>query len=103
MALPEFSRKQPQDHLPSLPKAKDMIAFNRKGAHGPQGIKFAHEETGAELVVAVQDKFPEMEDVHIEGRRVVEVSVEMFIQLVRLAGYVVVPPASSVEGGNPDA
>ena len=97
MALPEFNRKQPQDFLR---KATDKIEFSRKGAHGPQGIKFAHEETGQELVVAVTDKFPEMEDVHIEGRRVVEVSVEMFVQLVRLAGYVVVPPASSVEGGD---
>ena len=102
MDIPEFS-KQPQDRLPKLGEALRAIEFSRRGAHGPMGIKFAHEGTGQELVVAVVDKFPEMEDVHVEGRRIVEVSVEMFTALVRLAGYVVVPPASSVEGGNTDA
>lgn len=102
MGLQEFSRKQPQDHLSPLPTGKDIVQFSRKGSHALQGIKFTHEETGQELVVAVLDKFPEMDDVHIEGRRFVEVSVEMFVQLVRLAGYVVVPPASSLEGGDLD-
>lgn len=95
MELPEFSRA-PQDHL----KPRKGIEFARKGAHGPMGIKLAHEETGEELVVAVVDKFPEMEDIHIEGRRVVEVSVEMFIELVRAFGYVQVPPVNPAENGD---
>lgn len=59
------------------------------------GIQFLRvDEDGKEhtMFVAVHDKFPQMQDVHIEGRRYVEVSVEMFIQLVEAFGYKPVTP-----------
>lgn len=45
-----------------------------------------------EFLVEVHDKFPQMQDVHIEGRRYVEVSVEMFMYLMDLAGFQPVIP-----------
>lgn len=56
------------------------------------GLKFRNPETGAEFIVAVEDKFPQMGDVHIEGRRTVELSVEMFMALMEGQGYLVVDP-----------
>jgi len=72
-----------------------MIEFGKKEAT-VNGLKFGN-EAGEELVVAVHDKFPEMDDVHIEGRRYVEVSVEMFITLVQAFGWTPVAPAGEGE------
>lgn len=57
-----------------------------------QGIKLRNSETGQEILVAVYDKFPQMGDVHIEGRRYVEVSVEMFLTLLATQGFTTVDP-----------
>jgi hypothetical protein len=59
---------------------------------GPEGIAFRNDETAQELVVVVHDKFPQMGDVHIEGRRFVEVSVEMFVELMAAQGFHTVDP-----------
>lgn len=68
-----------------------MIEFGR-AEPGLVGIKFHNETTGQDMVVKVIDKFPSMGDVHVEGRRYVEVSVEMFIALVATIGYEPVVP-----------
>lgn len=74
-----------------------VIEFKKSGEDytKPQGIKFRREtEDGdvQEMLVPVIDKFPTMENIHVEGRRVVEVSVELFISLVALQGFTVVAP-----------
>lgn len=79
-----------------------VIEFKRQGEDytKPQGIKFSRtDEDGntVDLLVAVTDKFPQMGDVHIEGRRIVEVSVEMFIPLMAAMGFEVVPPTTEQE------
>lgn len=56
------------------------------------GIKFRNRESGQESFVVVVDKFPSMDDVHVEGRRVVEVSVELFVQMMAREGFGVVNP-----------
>lgn len=66
-----------------------MIDFSKRPTE--MGIGFAH-ETEPDFFVAVHDKYPNLDDVHIEGRRYVEVSVEMFIELVSLAGYTPIVP-----------
>lgn len=77
---------------------KDMLPLTpRKGAR-PKGIKFRNAETGQEMQVVVIDKFPQMGDVHVEGRRIVEVSVEMFVPLIGLAGFEVIDPNEPAPG-----
>lgn len=44
------------------------------------------------LTVEVHDKYPQMAEVHVEGRRYVEVSVEMFIELMASQGFAPVVP-----------
>lgn len=55
-------------------------------------FRSVEEEGLPDVFARVVDKFPQMEDVHVEGRRFVEVSVELFVQLMALAGYEVVNP-----------
>lgn len=57
-----------------------------------QGLLFVNDETAQEMVVTVMDKYPSMDSVHVEGRRVVEVSVEMFVELMAAQGFVPVAP-----------
>ena len=42
----------------------------------------------------MKDNYPQMGDVHIEGRRTVEVSMELMVELMAAAGYGVVDPAT---------
>ena len=60
------------------------------------GIEFVSVESGERFTIRVQDRFPDMGEQHLEGRRYVEVSVEMFIQLMDSHGYRPVVP-----GGGP--
>lgn len=73
-----------------------MIEFGSGQAVLPQRtvIKFRNNDDGNELMVEVHDKFPQMGDVHVEGRRFVEVSVEMFMYFMGLSNY------SPVEAGD---
>jgi len=68
------------------PKARNM------------GLKFGNRQTGQEVLVAVTDKYPQMGDTHLEGRRVVEVSVEFFVELMDNGGWSVIAP----EGPEPE-
>jgi hypothetical protein len=56
------------------------------------GLKFANVQTGQEFLVEVHDRYPQMGEVHIEGRRYVEVSTEMFVALVAAQGFHPVEP-----------
>lgn len=47
-----------------------------------------------DMIVDVHDKYPEMEDVHIEGRRYIEVSVEWFVEAASQQGWFAVNPAT---------
>jgi hypothetical protein len=72
-----------------------MIEFNGAPAKpGRTAINFANVESGQEMLVEVHDKFPLMGDVHIEGRRYVEVSVEMFVGLMQQVGWLPVAPSA---------
>lgn len=73
-----------------LGKAKDLSP-----RVGHEGMKFRSPEDGTEFMVRVYDKFPEMGDVHVEGRRYVEVSTEMFMYLMQKAGFLVVNPMTN--------
>lgn len=73
-----------------------MLEFG-KAEEGQPGLVFRNDETGDVFMTAVKDKFPQLGDVHIEGRRYVEVSVELFAQLVGLAGYHTVDPNAQEE------
>lgn len=75
-----------------------VVEFGRTTGPAVQGIKFAHAQTGQEMFVGVEDKFPQMGDVHVEGRRVVEVSVEMFMALVQQSGWYPVAPEGADDG-----
>ena len=66
----------------------DLSSAGRK----QMGIKFVNEANGESVVAAVIDKFPQMGDVHVEGRRYIEVSTEMFVELMALAGWHPVVP-----------
>lgn len=68
-----------------------MIDFSKQ-KKGTRGIVFRHAGTGQEMAVEVFDKFPQMQGVHVEGRRYVEVSVEMFIGLIATQGFRPVVP-----------
>lgn len=76
-----------------------MIELNGQPAKAgvTQAIKFANPESGQEMLVKVNDKFPQMGGVHIEGRRYVEVSIEMFVALMQRAGWMPVAPTAPVE------
>lgn len=64
------------------------------------GIVFKNADTEQEMFIAVTDKFPQLGDMHIEGRRVVEVSVELFIELAAAAHWApVVPPTKETDDG----
>lgn len=56
------------------------------------GIVLRNEQSGHTVSVGVYDKFPQMGDVHIEGRRVVELSVEAYVELMGFVGYAPVDP-----------
>ena len=73
-----------------------MINFNSQPANEQMAhaIQFANAETGQEMLVKVYDKSPWMGDTHIEGRRYVEVSIEMFMALMQRVGWASVQPAS---------
>lgn len=73
-----------------------MLEFG-KPEEGVPGLVFRNPVTGEVFMTAVKDKFPQLGDVHIEGRRYVEVSVELFAQLVALAGYHTVDPNANEE------
>ena len=70
-----------------------MIEF---GSNKTTGLIFRQLTTGEEMQVEVHDKFPQMEDVHIEGRRYIEVSVELFVELMAQNGYFGVNPTSGL-------
>lgn len=74
-----------------------MIEFTGRDAPTHQGLVFENEE-GSQAWVPVLDKYPEMGDTHIEGRRVVEVSVELFVDLMGAMGYRTVDPESVTTG-----
>ena len=57
-------------------------------------IKFASTESGQEMLVKVNDKAPWMGDVHVEGRRYVEVSIEMFMAFMARADWAPVAPGA---------
>lgn len=57
------------------------------------GIVFKNRDTDDIVSMAVIDKYPQMQDVHIEGRRVIEISVELMVQLMGHEGYDVVDPS----------
>lgn len=59
---------------------------------GGTGLGFKNPETGEAFVVAVKDKYPQMQDVHVEGRRTVEISVELFVQMMTEKGFGIVDP-----------
>lgn len=44
------------------------------------------------VAVPVIDKFPQMGDVHVEGRRIVELSIEMFMDMMKDLGWTPVLP-----------
>ena len=48
------------------------------------------------VFVAVRDKFPAMGDTHIEGRRVVETSVELFVEMMAAMGFGIVDPRTGM-------
>jgi len=73
-----------------------VLEFGKPEA-GQPGLVFRNDSTGDVFMTAVKDKFPQLGDVHIEGRRYVEVSVELFAQLVALAGYHTVDPNAEEE------
>ena len=73
----------------------DVTLFNERPAQ--TGIVFRNQETEQEAFIAVTDKFPQMQDVHIEGRRVVEVTVEHYIELAAAAGWTPVIPGDDDE------
>lgn len=64
------------------------------------GMIFRNTDTGQETFIEVTDQFPQMGDMHIEGRRTVTISVELFIELAGLAGLVPVDPNSKKEETN---
>lgn len=77
-----------------------MIEFGKNT--GEVGIRFRKKETDhnagdTDVFVQVHDKFPQMEGVHIEGRRYVEVSVEMFMFLMAAQGFHPVGPDEEAE------
>lgn len=71
--------------------------FSVAPAAQKMGLKFANAETGQEFLIQVNDKFPQMGDVHIEGRRYVEVSTEMFVTLLAAVGFYPVLPENANE------
>lgn len=72
-----------------------MLELNSSAAvPGQTVIKFANQENGQEMLVLVQDKYPQMENIHIEGRRYVEVSIEMFVGLMQQVGWLPVAPTA---------
>jgi len=50
-------------------------------------LKLRNEEDGEILGFTVTDKFPHLGNVQIEGRLSVEISVELFVELVAFQGY----------------
>lgn len=96
----EFSSKAPDP--------AELVSFASPQS-AKRVLKFGSVEDGNEFIVEVHDKYPLMQDIHIEGRRFVEVSVEMFVELMGLAGYVpvlpegvVVAPINEVEATDAD-
>ncbi len=56
-------------------------------------IKLRNPSNGDEMFATVLDTSPELEpQIHIEGRKVVQVSIELFIQLMTEIGYYPVHP-----------
>jgi hypothetical protein len=77
-----------------------VVEFGKNLSPATQGIRLVNAQTGQQMLVGVIDKFPIMGDVHVEGRRVVEVSVEMFLALMQAPGwYPVEPEAEPVAPG----
>jgi len=74
-----------------------MITFRHSPVTKEQYDTWIAEGDQPDMEVAVIDKFPELEDVHIEGRRVVEVSIEMFVELIKAWGYEPITPDSPVK------
>lgn len=74
-----------------------MIEFTSRpeGSNTAHAIKFADAESGQEMLVQVYDKYPQMGNIHIEGRRYVEVSIEMFMAFMQRAGWLPVAPDGS--------
>ena len=66
------------------------------------GLILRHKDTGQEMFVTVTDQFPDMGDMHIEGRRTVTLSVEMFVALAANEGYLPVDPNETEESKNGD-
>jgi hypothetical protein len=59
---------------------------------------FRNEESGQEMMVEIHDRYPQLGDTHIEGRRYVAVSVELFIQMISAFGFLPVMPGQT-QGG----
>lgn len=73
-----------------------MIDFSKNPkATGIGFTKKTDEDQNLDFFVEVHDRYPQMDEMHIEGRRYVEVSVEMFIELVGLAGYAPIVPGTA--------
>ena len=60
-------------------------------------IKFKQVESGQEVLIQVFDNAPHMQDMHFEGRRTVEVSIEMFMTLMKTQGFFPVTPNAKLE------
>ena len=73
-----------------------MLEFGKPAELGKRmkALLFKNTETGETAEIAVKDNYPQMGDVHIEGRRTVEVSMELMVELMAAAGYGVVDPAT---------
>lgn len=69
-----------------------MITFR----HTPMQT-FEPSEPLPDMEVQVLDLYPELDDVHIEGRRVVQISIEMFVELIKGWGYEPVTPDTPVK------
>lgn len=57
-------------------------------------IRFRDPNTGQETLAEIIDKDPTSDGPHVEGRRIVEVSIEAFGELMSLIGYFPVDPAT---------
>lgn len=64
------------------------------------GMWFSNGEHEEDFFVRVVDKYPQMGDTHIEGRRVVEVSIELWIQMLADRAFYPVDPATGEQAAH---
>lgn len=54
-------------------------------------IRLRKDDANYEVDVIVKDKYPEWDDIDLEGKYIVEVSVELFLQMTEAQGFRPVP------------